>query len=163
MNKTQQLQIRVSADQKAQIKARAELVGEDVSKWVLRQLLPPVQDEFQRLSRALASRRTDRSHALAELHDFLGRLSAKTLAQAVQDSPMGTLELFEANYVAAMVEYTCIAKGAELPEWIRDVEPLPTPWFASALQSLRVYLLTHSPPAFRRRNLFVDSTVGDRV
>lgn len=163
MHKNQQLQIRVSADQKAQIKARAELVGEDVSKWVLRRLLPPVQDEFQRLSRALASRRTDRSHALAELHDFLGRLSAKTLAQAVQDSPMGTLELFEANYVAAMVEYTCIAKRAELPEWIRDVEPLPTPWFASALQSLRVYLLTHSPPAFRRRNLFVDSTVGDRV
>ena len=163
MNKTHQLQIRVSAEQKAQIKARAKLAGEDVSKWVLRQVLPPMQDEFQRLSSALASRRKDRSYALAELHDFLRGLSAKTFALAVQAPPVGTLDIFEANYIAAMVEYSCVAKGTELPEWIRDIEPLPTPWFASTLQSLRVYLLTHSPPAFRRRNLFVDSTVGDRV
>ena len=163
MNKTQQLQIRVSAEQKAQIKARAELAGEDVSKWVLRQVLPPMQDEFQRLSNALASSTTDRSYALAELHDFLKGLSAKALTQAVQAPPEGTLDPFEANYIAAMVEYACIAKAAEQPEWIRNVEPLPNPWFASALQSLRLHLLTQSPAAFRRRNLFVDSTVGDRV
>jgi hypothetical protein len=35
--------------------------------------------------------------------------------------------------------------------------------FGSDLQNLRLYLLTHSPPPFRRRNIFIDSTLGDRV
>jgi hypothetical protein len=43
------------------------------------------------------------------------------------------------------------------------VKPLERPWFASSLKSLRLHLLTASPPPFRRRNLFVDSTIGDRV
>jgi len=29
--------------------------------------------------------------------------------------------------------------------------------------SLRLYLLTHSPAAFRRRNIFIDATVGAQV
>lgn len=29
--------------------------------------------------------------------------------------------------------------------------------------SLRLHLLTRSPPPFRRRNLFVDSSIGQRA
>jgi hypothetical protein len=29
--------------------------------------------------------------------------------------------------------------------------------------SLRLYLLTHSPAPFRRRNIFIDASVGSRV
>jgi hypothetical protein len=35
--------------------------------------------------------------------------------------------------------------------------------FCSSLQSLRMHLLTHSPPPFRRRNIFIDSSLGQRV
>jgi len=37
------------------------------------------------------------------------------------------------------------------------------PWFAVPFPSLRPYLLRVSPVAFKRRNIFIDSTVGDRV
>ena len=43
------------------------------------------------------------------------------------------------------------------------VEKDGSAWFASELKSLRLHLLTKSPAPFRRRNLFVDSTLGDRV
>jgi len=163
MSKTEQLQIRVSADQKARIRARAERAGEDVSKWVLRHLLPPAEDEFRRLSLALASASTQRPQVLAELHDFLARQSTTALTQAVAEPPAADLDPFEANYLAAMVEFACVAKGAAVPGWTRAIEPLPRPWFASQMKSLRIHLLSRSPPPFRSRNLFVDSTVGDRV
>jgi hypothetical protein len=35
--------------------------------------------------------------------------------------------------------------------------------FGSDLQSLRLHLLTHSPPPFLARNIFVDATLGDRI
>jgi len=31
------------------------------------------------------------------------------------------------------------------------------------LQSLRLHLLTHSPPPFRRRNIFIDSSPDKQV
>jgi hypothetical protein len=40
---------------------------------------------------------------------------------------------------------------------------LADPFFGSELRSLRHYLLTHSPAPFRSRNIFIDSTVGDRI
>jgi hypothetical protein len=41
--------------------------------------------------------------------------------------------------------------------------PLAEPVFGSDLMSLRLYLLTHSPAPFRRRNIFIDASVGFRV
>jgi len=49
------------------------------------------------------------------------------------------------------------------PAWTRAIAPLTDPMFGSALSSLRLYLLTHSPAPFRRRNIFIDSSVGSRV
>ncbi len=89
MTKTQQLQIRVSAGQKAQIQARARLAGEDVSKWVLRQLLPPVQDRFQNLVGNLIDESDSRSYAFADLNDFPNGLSATQLVKAVELPPSG--------------------------------------------------------------------------
>lgn len=163
MPKTSQLQIRVSPKDKARIRARAASAGMDVSKWVLHQLLPPVAERFQSLCRNLGATSGERSYALAELNDFLSQLGALELARAVRDAPSIELAAFEANYLAAMVEQASAAVGAPPPDWTRRVRPLERPWFASSLESLRLHLLTASPPPFRRRNLFVDSTIGDRV
>lgn len=163
VGKNQQLQIRISAEDKARIQERAASAGMDVSNWVLNLVLPPVEREFQALCRELVTRFQARSYTFAELHDLFGRLNGKEFEQAVRHAPEVVLRPFEANYLAAMIEYVAALKGTVPPGWTRDVPPLERPWFASSLKSLRLYLLTVSPPPFRRRNLFVDSSVGQRV
>jgi hypothetical protein len=163
MSKTSQLQIRVSPKDKARIRARAASAGMDLSNWVLHQLLPPVEERFQSLCRGLDTTSGERSYVFAELNDFLSQLGARELIRAVRNAPSIELPAFEANYLAAMVEQASAGVGASPPDWTRRVKPLERPWFASSLKSLRLHLLTASPPPFRRRNLFVDSTIGDRV
>ena len=163
MAKTGQLQIRVSAEDKVRIRQHAERAGMNVSEWVLRRLLPPVESEFQKLCGELAAHPESRSYGLAHLHDLFARLDARDFQLAVREPPAATLPMFEANYVAAMIEYAAHAKEVRPPDWTREVPPLEEPWFGAPEQSLRLYLLTGSPPPFRRRNLFVDSSVGDRV
>ncbi len=163
MSKTSQLQIRVHANEKARIRQRAADAGMGVSKWVLYKLLPPVEERFRQICKDLAAVSGERSYVLAELHDFLNRLEPREFSLAVRYPPGCQLPPFEANYLAAMIEYTAAEKKVSAPGWMKDIEPLETPWFASSLQGLRLYLLTHSPPAFRRRNLFIDSSVGERI
>lgn len=163
MAKTEQLQIRVTASEKAQIKARARQANEDVSSWVLRQLIPPAEERFQALCEVLATSPAPLSHEFSEINDFLTGMSATSLVQAVGLAPRADLGSFEANYLAAMIEQTCVIKTIDVPAWLTDIEPLPSPWFASSLTGLRLHLLTRSPPAFRRRNLFIDSNVAERV
>ena len=163
MAKSEQLQIRVSPEQKARIKKQASLAGEDVSKWVLLKLLPPDADKFQHLIDKLATSPHAPSLMLSEIHDFLQSISAGALEVAVGAADVTALKSLEANYIAAMVEQACSNKGVQMPSWLGTIARLPRPWFASELKSLRLHLLTQSPAPFRRRNLFVDSTLGDRV
>ena len=163
VGKDQQLQIRISAEDKVRIQERATRAGMDVSKWVMNLVLPPVEREFQTLCRELVMRAHARSYVFAELNDLLGGVTGNDFERAVRYAPEISLPPFEANYLAAMIEYAAISKGVVPPDWTRTVPPLERPWFASSLTSLRLYLLTNSPPPFRRRNLFVDSSVGQRV
>jgi hypothetical protein len=69
-----------------------------------------------------------------------------------------------ANYVAAMVEQAIHRKGGvRPPRWTSTVPPLSQPVFAAPWMSLRAHLLLESPVPFRRRNIFIDSSIGDRV
>jgi len=85
------------------------------------------------------------------------------LTEAVADADLTGLDETDGNRVAAMVEHASGRRGVAPPSWTRDVLPLEAPVFATDLKSLRAHLLRVSPVAFRRRNLFVDATVGDRV
>lgn len=163
VSKTQQLQIRISAEDKARIVARAVGAGMDVSKWVLQQALPPAERKFQALCQELATRPDARSFTIAEFQDWFMRLTAGEYKRAVCHAPEARLAPFEANYLAAMVEQAAAIQGVNPPRWTGAVKGLDTPWFASSLKSLRLLLLTQSPPPFRRRNLFIDSGVGQRV
>ena len=89
---------------------------------------------------------------------------AEALQQAaVITRALSDLSLFQQNYLAAMVEQAAAQRGVEPPAWVRDVPPLETPYFASGLRTLRQYLMAVSPVPFKRRNLFIDATIGDRV
>ena len=160
--KTSQLQIRVTARQKAAIRRAAKRARVGMSTWVLQKLMPDENEEFKDIVRQLANEGSP-SIALAHLSDYLSELGSGDFPRAVVELPRCELSDLLENLVAAMVEYTALRVGRGAPSWTREIEPLAEPYFASALESLRFHLLTCSPPVYRRRNLFVDATVGDRV
>ncbi len=160
--KAEQLQIRVSASQKRAIREQARRAGMSMSDWVLSQVVPSVQEQFQELLAALASSDAP-SYEFAELLQLLGSLGAHEFELAVSEPPRVQLEPYWNSYVAATIEHTAWVKHAKAPAWTQDVPALDEPAFGSSLQSVRWYLLTHSPPAFSQRNIFIDATVGDRV
>lgn len=159
--KTSQLQIRVAPAQKAELARRARAEGMDLSTWVLSRLLPQSRLRFVDLVRALA--REPSSFVLAEIHDFLESLGRGDFATALEVLPTSKLDAVSANQLAAMVETRAARLRVRPPEWASEILPLEQPWFATTLLSLRLHLLCNAPAAFRRRNLFVDSTLGDRV
>jgi uncharacterized protein (DUF1778 family) len=158
--KTGQLQIRVSESQKHAIQRAAARAGMDMSSYVLSRVLSVPAERFQELIRSLL---TEERFALAELNTYLSSLTTGELRDALAAAPAVTLSAYWSNYVAAMIELICVRRGSEVPPWVQSVAPLREPVFGTSLQSLRLHLLTHTPAPFRRRNLFIDSSVGDRV
>lgn len=161
-SKHSQLQIRVSEAEKSAIRDAAERAGMDMSSYVLSRVLSIPGREFQDALRALSGP-TAPSFALADINTLLSKLTATELRDAVTAGPEVELEPFRANYLAAMVESACAQRGIPLPAWILGVAPLDEPVFGSKLESLRLHLLTRSPAPFRRRNIFIDSSLGSRV
>lgn len=158
--KASQLQVRVSAGQKRQIQRAADAAGLDMSAYVLARVIPTGVQQFQE---RVAAVKADPRFALAELNTFLTEASGEQLREAIADAPAIALSAYLANYVAAMVELACARAKIPAPGWTRSVAPLEEPVFASALENLRLHLLTQSPPPFRRRNLFIDASLGARV
>lgn len=160
--KTTQLQIRLTRAEKTAMQQAARRAGMDLSAYVLSRVHTPAAAQFVRClagCRELESARL----ALAELNTLLSGLTAGELSDAVRLPPPHGLSPALENYVAAMVEQACGQAGVAAPQWVAAIRPLAEPFFGSTLGSLRLYLLTHSPPAFRRRNLFIDATLGAQV
>ena len=162
-NRHQFLQVRVTGEEKAAIKRAAERAGMEMSSWVLSRLFLRPPRVFQALVTALDTDPERRRYAFAELNDFLSSMGPLELRQAVADAPAATLEPYLRNYVAAMVETAAHRANIAAPSWTTEVAPLATPVFGSSLPALRMHLLARSPPAFRRRNIFIDAPLGDRV
>ena len=160
--KSEQLQIRVTPAEKDALKRLARRAGLDLSRYVLSRVLPPGRLRFREILRALR-REEGRRFALAELNDFLSDLAPAEFREAVVEGGLEGLSPFLQNYVAAMVEQASNQKGEAPPAWTGDVAPLEEPWFAVPFATLRPHLLRAAPVPFKRRNIFVDSGVGDRV
>jgi hypothetical protein len=159
--KTAQLQIRVSAVEKALIQRAAVRCGLDMSAYVLSRVLSVPAMQFRGCVEACAG--PDPRFALAELNSLLSGFAAGELRAATTMLPSVSMTPYVANYVAAMVEYACVEHAVTVPVWTRAIEPLAEPAFGTQLQSLRLHLLTQSPAPFRRRNIFIDATLGERV
>ena len=160
--KSEYLQIRMTSEQKAALRRAARQAGQGMSGFVLARLLPPTGLRFDELLRELGNGAV-RSYALAALNDLLTDLPAGEFRTAVANSPPAELSPYLRNYAAAMVEQAAHQKGVAPPGWVADVEPLEEPHFVEPLAGLRLHLLASAPVPFRRRNIFVDSAVGDRV
>lgn len=134
----------------------------DMSSWILDRLLPQVQERFQELVAALADP-DGRSFALAAVADFLRGLHKVEFSHAVALPPRVRLDPAVLNLLAGAIELACERRKLKAPEWA-DRVPIPDlPAFGSQLDSLRLHLLTTAPVAFRRRNLFMDSSFDQRV
>lgn len=164
--KTEQLQIKVSLHMKEMIRKRAQAANMDLSEWLLENVFPSPYREFQSLINNLViqERLENPFIAFAELNDFLLQLCPDELVQAIQEGPQKKLSDLAFNYVAAMVEQACHKKKVmSLPLGLEEAAGVEKPYFRSSFQNLRLYLLTVSPISFRKRNIFTDSTVGDRL
>jgi hypothetical protein len=129
---------------------------------VLKLAFPPQREELERLVAALQSK-DERSFVLAALNDFLAGLERSDFERVLAEPPAAGLDALDAALLAAMVEHAASLLAAPVPVWVVNTPPVDVPFFASELRSVRLHLLTRSPPAFRRRNLFVDTSVGGRV
>lgn len=167
LSRGDQLQIRITTREKAELKRRAAAAGTDVSRYVLSRALPAEDSRFAEIIRTLAGAE-DHRYALAALNDLLSgcppiEFATTVIHTAASQRSFARLSPFLQNYVAAMVEQAASQKDVPPPAWVREVEPLAEPWFASALRSLQPLLLLTAPVVFKRRNLFVDATIGDRA
>jgi hypothetical protein len=160
--KSAQLQIRISQSQKAALRRHAKRAGMSMSDWMLSKALPPLRETFQALLKALSTAEKP-GYVLAELNELLTQLTAGEFKLAVSEPPQVQLDPYWENYVAATIEQAAARKNTEAPLWTGDVQPLEAPVFGSSLKNLRLHLLTHSPVPFRCRNIFIDSSIGDRV
>ena len=133
-----------------------------LSDWVLSRALPSARSQFEELVSELSTAENPR-FAFAELLDLLTRLTPSEFRTAVADLPAVVFSPYWQNYLAATVEQAAVQKKVAPPEWTTKIKPLEEPAFGSTLRSLRQYLLFNSPPAFRRRNIFIDASVGARV
>lgn len=157
--KTSQLQIRISPAQKAALRSLADEAGMSVSAYVLSRALPSVKLDFDRRVDALSGA-PDRAAALSELAAHLRSLSDEHFREAVAGGGPAHLPGLLQNYAAATVEREALERGIEPPEWTARVEPLSGPHFAWDLPSLRPHLMRLTPPAFKRRRIFVAVDAG---
>jgi hypothetical protein len=117
-----------------------------------------IAEEFLRLASRLRSEPP--AYVLADLNDLL---AASPGSEIEFLSAPSITDPYLANYVAAMVEQAAHLRGVRPPLWTSEVAPLVQPVFATPWMALRPHLLLESPVPFRRRNIFIDSTIGDRV
>jgi uncharacterized protein (DUF1778 family) len=161
-NKTQQLQIRLTPKQKEALRRHARAAGLDLSTFVLTRVLPRADTRFAKLLRTLGDE-DKRQFAFAELNDFLEACAPMEFPEAVGVADVTGLPQWVGNYVAAMVEQAAARKRVSSPAWVGDIEPLKEPYFATPLRSLRMHLIRVTPLVFKRRNIFIDASVGSRV
>jgi len=156
------LQIRLSAEQKESIRNAAKEADTDMSSWILSKVANSRSVDFSKIVNKLNSEQ-QQTYVYAEINDLLAKCNSTSFSTTVMANPTDGLDAFQANYVAAMVEHCAQKMGELAPAWCNSVSQLQFPHFGSDLKSLKLHLLLNSPLAFRRRNIFIDSSVGERV
>ena len=161
LKKSEYLQIRVSKQEKELIKSSAQSAGVDMSAWILQRVLNNKAEEFSAILKKINA--DNQSYVLAELNDFLSNLNTNNFELALNSKSIDNLNDFQINYIIAMIVHRANQLSATPPDWIKLYERLDKPYFGTNLKSLRLHLLINSPIAFKQRNIFIDSSIGDRV
>lgn len=167
--KNKQLQIRVTNEEKKLIEKMAKNAGLDVSRWILNKAIPEQRKQFEEILLSLENERypltSDAKFNIAKLNDLLSGLTSVDFSKLFLDLNIFRYQINEylLNYITAMIETRAKQLNLLAPNWVKEVKPLTSPVFVEKLKSLRLYLLLNSPYEFRKRNIFIDSSVGARV
>lgn len=162
MSKSTFLQIRLTPMEKRLVAQKAKNAGMEMSSWVKSCIFSTQMEQYLEIIQAVTESKNTKE-ALASLNDFLSTVSKEQFEEAVAPLPIDMAGTFIGNYIASMVEHAAQQKKINPPLWTRTFDGLADPHFSSTLPSLRGYLLQVSPTAFKRRNIFIDSSVGDRL
>jgi uncharacterized protein (DUF1778 family) len=162
MNKSAFLQIRLTPMEKRLVAQKAKNAGMEMSAWVKSCIFSSEKQQYVAIIEQLSNPENS-NEALASLNDFLSTISKKQFQDAVSPLPEKMAGTFMGNYIASMVELAAHQKNVNPPPWTQAFQGLDKPHFSSSLPSLRLHLLQASPVPFKRRNIFIDSSVGDRV
>lgn len=96
----------------------------------------------------------DRPLRFREFLDQFHLADDRSRPSMVASEPCGTGDETWDVHLAATAEHLCLKAGIDVPDWTRK-RHLEEPWFAAKSDDMRLILFVQSPPAFRRRNLFV--------
>ena len=162
--KSEYIQIRVSEHEKKTIKTAAYEAGLDMSAYILGHLDIDLTSQWESLLANLqGSKSEDLHYPWAAIIDFLTPLNANQFQHLFQSAHKWALSPENLNYLAATVERKALNLGISAPKWLLDIPPCANPYFADETPKLKLYLLLHGDPVFRRRNIFIDSSIGGRI
>lgn len=99
------------------------------------------------------------------LREFLDDAKKGDIVARISDEPLLTGNDVRDAFLAAVAETLAVAAGIPVPAWAQKPERFlrDRAWFAGGLESLKSTLLVESPPAFRRRLLFVSRNALSRA
>lgn len=133
-----------------------------MSSYVLSRVLPEPGQRFQAMLDDLVDA-ADPRFTLAEVNDLLTGITRIEMPAALEGADSSRLPPFLQNYVAAMVEEAAHRVEVGPPAWVTGIPPLDMPCFATPLPGLRLHLVHAAPVPFKRRNIFIDASLGARV
>ena len=100
--------------------------------------------------------------AVREFLDFWQTTDEAAKRNAIHAEPCH-LEPIKDAYLAALAEHLAQLNRLPAPDWSEHPGRfLTTPFFAGGLQSLKATLIIESPPAFRRRLIFISANALSR-
>lgn len=163
MSKSTWLQVRLTLEQKSELRTRAAAAGQEISGYVVERILGGAAPEFERLLQWML--RTPESHVpYAEFTDYLRTLPAARGAElATQPPSFPRLSRLQQNHVCAAIEQRAQLWSVRPPAWVLDVAALETPHYSGDLLSLRPYLTVVAPLVWRRRGIFTEGGLAARL
>jgi hypothetical protein len=95
--------------------------------------------------------------SVAEFLDEWQTMSDENRKHAIAIEPI-RMDGVKDAYLAALAEHLAREANFDVPAWTEAVwRFLDEPFFAGGLESLKAILLAESPPAFRRRLIFISA------
>ena len=119
-------------------------------------------DTIAEIARRGAARKDRFDLAVREFIDTWQGLVDGERAAALAEEPIPVGKIEDA-YLGALAEHLAAIARIEAPPWAEaPCRFLREPYFAGGLESLRAILLVESPPAFRRRLLYISANALSR-
>lgn len=98
---------------------------------------------------------------ISEFIDNFNKSGIDERIRLIADPPVDLPKKHLQAYLAAVVDFLCHRDKIEIPKWTKEIY-LTEPFFYGG-EKLKAILISESPVAFRRRNLFVSSNAVMRV